>query len=101
MATPRIRETAIGSTVSFVGGGSVMVKTGSGRVSGMFCSTASDTPTMALYDSSATGTTTGNIIQEFTPVSATMYNFGIDVIYSKGLQALAGGTVKATFFISY
>ena len=104
MATPRIRETSLAS-VAFLGyaggsGGTTLLRTGPGRIAGVFCSLAETTPLLALYDS--TGASTGTIISVFTPASATMYNFGTDVIFSNGLYAAtSSGSVKATFFISY
>lgn len=60
---------------------------------GIFVSAASSTPTITVYDS-ATTTTTTKIVDTFTPVAGTWYN--IPVAATTGLYVAIGGTVKAT-----
>jgi hypothetical protein len=60
---------------------------------GIFVASASATPTITIYDSASTGTTT-KIVDTFTPVSATWYT--IPVSTSAGLYIAVGGTVSAT-----
>jgi hypothetical protein len=69
------------------------VKVGSGALLGIFVSAASSTPTIAVYDDAATGTTT-KIVDTFTPVAGTWYPLPIGV--NAGINVVIGGTVSAT-----
>ena len=75
---------------------SVSVKTGAGLLKGIFVSTVSGTPTLKIWDE--TGAGTNELVETFTPVAATMYDFGSDVIFNTGLyvQSAAGGSVEFT-----
>lgn len=64
-----------------------------GNIGGIFVSAASATPTITVYDS-ATTTTTTKIIDTFTPVAATFYRLPFG--YSAGLYVVISGTVSAT-----
>lgn len=66
-----------------------------GIVHGVFVSAASSTPTITVYDSATTGTST-KIIDTFTPAAAAYYNFG-DVFAQTGAYVVISGTVSATF----
>lgn len=69
-----------------------------GILHGVFVSAASSTPTITVYDS-ATTTTTTKIIDTFTPAAATYYNFG-DLFAQAGIYVVISGTVSATFSTS-
>ena len=64
-----------------------------GDLIGIWVSAASATPTITIYDS-ATTTTTTPIATVFTPAGATFYS--IPVSYTVGLYIVIGGTVSAT-----
>jgi hypothetical protein len=67
-----------------------------GKLKGIFVSSASSTPTIAVYDSAA-ATTTNIVLNTFTPVGATSYMLPLDGAYAKnGLYVVIGGTVAAT-----
>ena len=74
----------------------VLVKTGAGRVKGIFVSSAATTPTLKLWDETGPGTTT--LVETFTPAAATMYNFGVDAEFTTGLYVSQGGCVSCTVF---
>lgn len=69
------------------------VRASQGALLGIWVSAASATPTLAVYDDAATGTTT-KIIDTFTPVAGTWYLMPIGV--SNGINVVVGGTVSAT-----
>lgn len=74
------------------------IKVGAGKLKGIMCSTASATPTIAVYDSATAGTGAVTIVAEFVPGAHTMYPLSSDGIwFSKGLYAVIGGTVGVTF----
>ena len=60
---------------------------------GIFVSAASATPTITIYDS-ATTTTSTTVVSVFTPVSATWYPIPVSV--GAGLYIVISGTVSAT-----
>lgn len=71
-------------------------KGSAGRVKGIFVSAASATPTLKLWDSlTATGSP---LIETFTPVAATMYNFGSDIEFGTGLFVTQAGCSDITVF---
>jgi len=72
---------------------SVLVKTGVGRVRGIFVASASNVPTLKLWDNTSAATTV--LVNTFTPAGATYYEFG-DVLFSTGLYLTVGGTVDCT-----
>lgn len=72
------------------------VKTGAGKIKGIFVSAASSVPTITVYDE-ISGGTTKVLLGTFTPVAATFYPLGVDGAYANnGLNVVIGGTVKAT-----
>lgn len=72
---------------------SVLVKTGKGRIRGIFVSTASGSPTIKLWDSlTATGTI---VVNTFIPVAATFYEFP-EVGFDTGLYITIANTVTCT-----
>jgi len=62
---------------------------------GIFVASASSTPTITIYDS-ATTTTTTRIISTFTPVGATFYP--IPATCLNGCYVVISGTVDCTVF---
>ncbi len=75
---------------------STNIKPMAGKLKGIFVSSASSTPTIAVYDSAA-ATTTDVILDTFTPAGATSYMLPLDGAYAKnGIYVAIGGTVKAT-----
>ena len=64
---------------------------------GIFVSAASSTPTITIYDS-ATTTTTTKIVDTFTPAASTWYT--IPASTSSGIYVVIGGTVNATVFFA-
>lgn len=83
---------------SQVGGYKVVSATGNvspipKNMVGIFVSAASSTPTITVYDS-ATTTTTTKVIDTFTPAAATWYT--IPVATTAGIYVVIGGTVSAT-----
>lgn len=65
----------------------------SGVILGIFVSSASSTPTITVYDS-ATTTTTTKIVDTFTPSAGTYYQFPVGT--QNGIYVVLGGTVSAT-----
>ena len=68
------------------------VYTGTGGVFGIFVSSASSTPTIAVSDGATT------IVNTFTPVAATFYQ--IPARFNTSLVVTIGGTVDCTVFWS-
>jgi hypothetical protein len=84
-----------GATLS----GTVLVKTGEGILSGIFCTSASTTPTLIAYDNTAASGTV--ILASFTPVSATLYQFGpLPIKFKTGLYVGSSGSVGCTIIYS-
>lgn len=74
------------------------VKPMAAKLKGVFVSAASSTPTITVYDSAVSSTGDAKIIDTFTPVAGTNYNFFDGVYASKGLYVVIGGTVSATVY---
>ena len=77
------------------------IKIGQGKLKGIFCTAASSTPTITVYDSGAASTSDPAVLLVFTPVAGTSYQItgdGGGVMLSKGLYVVISGTVSATFF---
>lgn len=73
--------------------GSANVQKGQCELSGIFCSSASNTPTIAVYDDPLTGTT-NKIVDTFTPVAGTWYQLPFKA--GTGLNVVISGTVSCT-----
>ena len=72
-----------------------LVKTGAGRLMGLFVSAAAATPTIKVWDNTAGS---GQVlIDTFTPVAGTMYSLP-SVEFSTGIYITIGGTVTVTPF---
>jgi ABC-type nitrate/sulfonate/bicarbonate transport system substrate-binding protein len=76
---------------------SANIKPMAGKLKGFFVSSASSTPTITVYDSSATSTTQPTILGTFTPAAATSYVLPLEGAYAKnGIYVVIGGTVATT-----
>jgi hypothetical protein len=64
-----------------------------GTMRGIFVSAASSTPTITVYDSAATNTST-KVVDTFTPVSATWYP--LPIAMTAGVYVVISGTVSCT-----
>lgn len=60
---------------------------------GIFVSSATGTPTITIYDDTATGTTVP-LVPVFTPVAGTYYKLPFRTV--NGINVVIGGTVTAT-----
>jgi hypothetical protein len=67
------------------------IKTGFGKLSGVFVSSAAGTPTLKLYDSTAASGTV--IIPTFTPTSGYTYQFSSPILFQTGLYLESTGSV--------
>lgn len=67
-----------------------------GKLKGIFVSAASSTPTITVYDSATSLNTDPKILDTFTPVAGTNYNFFDGMYASKGLYVVISGTVSCT-----
>lgn len=84
-------EMIFGSPKNLSASANVMPR--AGYVTGIWVSSASSTPTLAVYDS-ATTTTTAIIANTFTPIGGTWYP--IPFRANSGVYVVIGGTVDCT-----
>jgi hypothetical protein len=75
------------------------IKPAAGKLNGIFVSSASSTPTITVYDSSASSASDPVVLATFTPTGNTMHNFFQGLFVNKGIYVVISGTVSAT--ISY
>ncbi len=74
---------------------STLIATGPGRIFGIFVASASNTPTIKIWDNTSAATTT--LINTFTPAAAAYYQLpGVE--FATGLYVTIGGTVDCTVF---
>jgi hypothetical protein len=73
------------------------IKPAAGKLNGIFVSSASSTPTITVYDSSASSASDPVVLATFTPTANTMHNFFNGLYLNKGLYVVISGTVSATF----
>jgi WD40 repeat protein len=71
---------------------SSLIKTGGGQLLGIFVASASNTPTIKLWDNTSGATTV--LVNTFTPTAAAFYS--IPVKFQTGLYITIGGTVDCT-----
>lgn len=71
------------------------VKSGAGRLKGIFVASASATPTIKVWDSLTAANAV--VINTFTPVAGTYYALP-DVEFATGLSVTISGTVDCTVF---
>ena len=76
---------------------STLVKNSQGKVKGIMVSAASSTPTITIYDQE-TAVASGKVIDTFTPVAGTNYNFYDGINTRNGIYVVIGGTVSATVY---
>jgi len=74
---------------------SALVKSGIGRLRGIFVASASSNPTIKLWDNTSAATTI--LVNTFTPTAVVYYDFG-DVLFGTGLYITISGTVDCTIF---
>ena len=74
-----------------------LIKNSQGKVKGIMVRAASSTPTITVYDEETAGTTT-KVIDTFTPVAGTNYNFFDGINTKNGIYVVIGGTVSATVY---
>lgn len=74
-----------------------LIKQQAGKIKGIFCSAASASPTIAIYDAQ-TASTSIKVIDTFVPVSATNYNFLDGITTENGIYIVVGGTVSCTVY---
>ena len=76
------------------------IKSGFGKLKGIFCSSASATPRVTVHDSATQTATDPTIISLLTPQASENYPLsGSDggIGFSRGLYILATGTMELTF----
>jgi len=74
-----------------------LIKNSQGKVKGIMVSAASSTPTITIYDQETAGTSI-KVIDTFTPVAATNYNFYDGINCTNGIYVVISGTVSATVY---
>lgn len=74
-----------------------LVKNSQGKIKGIMVSVAGSTPTLTIYDQQTAGTDQ-KVIDTFTPVSATNYNFYDGINCENGIYVVISGTVKCTVY---
>lgn len=74
---------------------SAAVKSKDGILCGIFVASAATTPTIKLWDNTSAATTV--LVNTFTPVAGTYYEFP-DVHFETGLFVTIGGAVDCTVF---
>ena len=72
------------------------IKREAGKLNGIFVSSASSTPTITVYDSSASNTGDPVVLATFIPTANTMHNFFQGLYVNKGIYVVISGTVSAT-----
>lgn len=72
---------------------SALVKEGPGKLVGVFVASASSTPTLKFWD--AMSATAPVLLNTFTPIAGTQYNFP-ELQFTRGLYVTASGTLDAT-----
>lgn len=75
---------------------SSLVKNSQGKIKGIFCSSVSG-GTITVYDTE-TVATTGKVIDTFTPVAGTNYNFYDGINTKNGIYVVIASTVSCTVY---
>jgi hypothetical protein len=76
------------------------IKTGFGKLKGIFCSSASTVPRFTVYDSATQTAADGTIISIVTPPGVENYPLSGDddgIAFTRGLYILTSGTMELTF----
>jgi len=87
-----VHETGSFSNIST----STLVKSGAGKLLGIFCASASSTPTIKVWDSTAASGTV--VVNTFTPIPGNYHAIPADV--GTGIYVTISGTVDCTVFFS-
>lgn len=87
-----VHETGSFSNIST----STLVKSGAGKLLGIFCASASSTPTIKVWDSTAASGTV--VVNTFTPIPGNYHAIPADV--ANGIYVTISGTVDCTVFFS-
>ena len=74
-----------------------LLKQQAGKIKGIFVSAASSTPLVTIYDAQ-TASTSLKVIDTFTPVAATNYNFMDGINTEFGIYIVVSGTVSCTVY---
>ena len=74
-----------------------LVKSAPAKLKGIFVSAASSTPLITVYDTQTSGTAV-KVLDTFTPVAATNYNFYDGLNTANGIYVVISGTVKCTVY---
>ena len=74
-----------------------LVKSAPAKLKGIFVSAASSTPLITVYDTQKSGTSV-KVLDTFTPVAATNYNFYDGLNTATGFYVVISGTVKCTVY---
>lgn len=75
---------------------STIVKKSQGKIKGIFCSSVSG-GTITIYDSAVVSTAT-KVIDTFTPVAATNYNFFDGINTENGIYVVIASTASVTIY---
>lgn len=76
---------------------STLIKNSQGKIKGIMVSAASGTPTITIYDQETPGTAV-KVIDTFTPVAATNYNFYDGINCKNGIYVVIASTVSCTVY---
>ena len=74
-----------------------LVKSAPAKLKGIFVSAASSTPLITVYDTQTSGTSV-KVLDTFTPVAGTNYNFYDGLNTANGIYVVISGTVKCTVY---
>ena len=74
-----------------------LIKNSQGKIKGIMVSAASSTPTITIYDQETAGTAV-KVIDTFTPVAGTNYNFYDGIICKNGIYVVIANTVSCTVY---
>jgi hypothetical protein len=74
-----------------------LIKNSQGKIKGIMVSAASGTPSITIYDQQTAGTAI-KVIDTFTPVAATNYNFYDGINCKNGIYVVIANTVSCTVY---
>ena len=73
------------------------IKNQPAKLKGIFCSSATSSPTITVYDTQTTETTL-KMIDSFVMTAATNYNFYDGISTENGLYVVISGTASVTIY---
>ena len=89
----QVRSTSVSEAANYTNiSASTLIRTGPGKLLGIFVASASSTPTIKVWDNTSAATTI--IVNTFTPTEATFYP--IPVRFETGCYVSISGTVDCT-----